>query len=60
MSAANVLPPSVLIVIGVAGSGKTTVGASVARMLRWDFADADTFHSRDNVRQDERWYRADG
>jgi gluconokinase len=34
----------ILIVAGVAGSGKTTIGALVAGRLRWRFADADTFH----------------
>ena len=39
----------ILIVAGVAGSGKTTVGALLARLLRWDFTDADSFHSEANV-----------
>jgi gluconokinase len=39
----------ILIVAGVAGSGKTTVGALVAERLRWRFADADTFHPPANV-----------
>jgi carbohydrate kinase (thermoresistant glucokinase family) len=34
----------ILIVAGVAGSGKTTVGALLAGRLRWLFADADSFH----------------
>jgi gluconokinase len=39
----------ILIVAGVAGSGKTTVGALLAGRLRWRFADADTFHPEPNV-----------
>ena len=39
----------ILIVAGVSGSGKTTVGALIAGRLRWRFADADTFHSEANV-----------
>jgi gluconokinase len=39
----------ILIVAGVSGSGKTTVGALLAGRLRWGFADADTFHSEANV-----------
>jgi gluconokinase len=39
----------ILIVAGVAGSGKTTVGALVAGRLRWHFADADAFHPQANV-----------
>jgi gluconokinase len=39
----------ILIVAGVAGCGKTTVGALLAGRLRWRFADADTFHPAANV-----------
>lgn len=35
----------VVIVMGVAGSGKTTVGQALAGDLGWIFADADDFHS---------------
>lgn len=38
-----------MIVIGVAGSGKTTVGQSLARHLGWDFYDADGFHPPENI-----------
>jgi gluconokinase len=41
--------PCVLIVMGVSGSGKSTVGALLAARLRWEFADADWFHSTENV-----------
>ena len=39
----------IVIVAGVAGSGKTTVGAQVAGRLSWRFADADDFHPAANV-----------
>lgn len=39
----------ILIVAGVAGSGKSTVGALLARMLHWQFADGDSFHPEANV-----------
>lgn len=39
----------ILIVAGVSGSGKTTVGALVAGRLHWRFADADTFHPEANL-----------
>jgi carbohydrate kinase (thermoresistant glucokinase family) len=39
----------ILIVSGVAGSGKTTVGVMLAQALHWHFEDADTFHSEANV-----------
>ena len=35
----------ILIVAGVSGSGKTTVGALLAGRLGWHFADADAFHT---------------
>lgn len=38
----------VVIVMGVAGSGKTTVGRLLATELGWVFADADDFHSAAN------------
>ena len=39
----------VLIVMGVVGSGKTTVGRLLAERLGWRFADADDFHPASNV-----------
>jgi gluconokinase len=39
----------VAIVMGVTGAGKTTVGSLLARELRWEFVDADSFHSPQNV-----------
>jgi gluconokinase len=39
----------IVIVAGVAGSGKTTVGAQVAGRLGWRFTDADEFHRAANV-----------
>ena len=39
----------ILIVAGVSGSGKTTVGALLAGRLHWRFADGDTFHSAANI-----------
>jgi gluconokinase len=37
------------VVMGVSGSGKSTVGAALARRLGVPFADADTFHSPADV-----------
>src|SRR5258708_5767948 len=39
----------IVLVGGVAGSGKTTVGAVLADRLHWPFVDADAFHSAANV-----------
>ena len=44
----RIVTPVILIVAGVAGSGKTTVGALLAGRLRWLFADADSFHPEAN------------
>ena len=38
----------IVIVMGVVGSGKTTVGQLLAEQLGWEFADADDFHSQAN------------
>ncbi|HEY3757851.1 MAG TPA: gluconokinase [Opitutaceae bacterium] len=38
-----------ILVMGVAGSGKSTIGSLLARELGWPFADADEFHSPANV-----------
>lgn len=40
---------SVVVVIGVSGSGKTTVGRLLAERLRWRFVDADDLHPSANV-----------
>lgn len=39
----------VLIIMGVAGAGKTTVGGVLARKLGWSFYDADDFHPKENI-----------
>ncbi len=38
-----------IIVMGVSGSGKTSVGQLLAKQLGWDFYDADDFHPPENV-----------
>src|SRR5215831_14473015 len=35
--------------MGVAGSGKTTIGTRLSRQFGWEFADADDYHSAGNV-----------
>ncbi|MGH9538223.1 MAG: gluconokinase [Terriglobales bacterium] len=39
----------IVVVMGVTGAGKTTVGQLLAQELGWKFADADSFHSPSNV-----------
>jgi len=41
----------ILIVMGVVGSGKTSVGRLLAQQLGWKFADADDFHSPANIKK---------
>jgi gluconokinase len=38
----------IIVVMGVTGSGKTTIGTLLAARLAWLFADADDFHSAAN------------
>jgi gluconokinase len=44
----------VVIVMGVTGAGKTTIGSMLASQLGWEFADADSFHSPANVEKMRR------
>jgi gluconokinase len=39
----------IVIVMGVVGAGKTTIGSLLAEQLGWKFADADDFHSPANI-----------
>ncbi len=57
-------PPQAIVVMGVAGSGKTTVAALLAGRLGASFAEGDDFHSPANVAKmaaghplddDDRW-----
>jgi gluconokinase len=47
----------IIVLMGVAGSGKTTVGKLLASSLSWEFADADDFHSPTNI---EKMSRGEG
>ena len=42
-------PLCALIVMGVSGSGKTTVASKLAGRLHWTFEDGDRFHPKSNV-----------
>ncbi len=39
----------VILLMGVTGAGKTTVGRALAQQLHWKFADADDYHSVGNI-----------
>lgn len=38
-----------MIICGVSGSGKTTVGKALAQRLHWDFLEGDDFHPAENI-----------
>ena len=40
---------TVIVVMGVSGSGKTTIGTALARALAVEYAEADTFHPKANI-----------
>ena len=41
--------PCALVVMGVSGSGKSTIGEKLAQRLGWSYEDADKFHPPSNV-----------
>ena len=41
--------PCALVVMGVSGSGKSTIGEKLAQRLGWSFEDGDKFHPLSNV-----------
>lgn len=43
------MPPPVLVVMGVSGSGKTTVAKALAQSLGWSFEEGDDLHPAANV-----------
>lgn len=58
------MTPSVLLIMGVSGSGKSTAGENLAAEFGWPFRDADSFHPPANVAKmtaglplddDDRW-----
>ena len=51
MAQREIHPSKVLVLMGVSGSGKTTVGQRLADRLGWDFVDGDAFHPDANVKK---------
>lgn len=39
----------IVIVMGIVGAGKTTIGSLLAQQLGWEFVDADSFHSASSI-----------
>jgi gluconokinase len=44
----------IIVVMGVSGSGKTTIGQALARDLGWKFYDADNLHPKANIEKMRR------
>jgi carbohydrate kinase (thermoresistant glucokinase family) len=62
--AAPPVAPAVVVIMGVSGSGKSTIGAMLAARLGWPFEDGDWFHPAANIEKmhkgmpltdDDRW-----
>ena len=43
------MTPAAVVVMGVSGSGKSTIGRLLADALGWVFEDGDAFHPASNV-----------
>ncbi len=43
------MDPDIVIVMGVAGTGKTTVAKGISTLMGWTFAEGDAFHPQANV-----------
>jgi gluconokinase len=41
--------PSAIVVMGVSGSGKSTIASMLAQRLHWVYEDADWFHPKSNI-----------
>src|SRR5260370_24796049 len=46
--------PMIVVVMGVSGSGKTTVASLLAEALGWQFQEGDKLHPRENVEKMSR------
>ena len=43
------MTPKIIVMMGVSGCGKTTVGQLVAKELGWEFIEGDEYHSPENI-----------
>lgn len=46
--------PAVVVIMGVSGCGKSTIGNLLAARLQWEFEDADWFHPDSNIDKMQR------
>ncbi len=49
MESSSAAPTTSIVVMGVSGSGKSTVAAGLVDRLGWEFAEGDDFHPAENV-----------
>jgi gluconokinase len=49
MEASSATPTTTVVVMGVSGSGKSTVAEGLVDRLGWEFAEGDDFHPTENV-----------
>src|SRR6185312_10529871 len=57
-SASRLANPKVLVLMGVSGCGKTTVGRALAKRLGWQFEEGDSLHPRANINKVAAWIEA--
>lgn len=48
------MAPEVVVIMGVSGSGKTTIGRALAERLGWPYEEGDALHPRANVEKMSR------
>lgn len=48
-AASRLVPPVVLVLMGVAGSGKSTIALELQRILHWPFQEGDDLHPPSNI-----------
>ena len=53
-TASSLEKPSVVVVMGVSGSGKSTIASMLAHRLNWIFEEGDWFHPRSNIEKMHR------